>query len=121
MSHAFLTVKEAAELLHVAPGTIRRWAERGKLSHIRIGRLLRISKEEIEEIAQEPENHPYIGKSPEERAAYAEKLITDLRTLQGYLYTKYGVMEDSVKILNEMRDARMTQLQSPARRESDEE
>lgn len=43
-----LTDREVAALLAVRPDTVRRWAARGDLPHVRLGRLLRFKPAEID-------------------------------------------------------------------------
>ena len=47
---AVYTVDQVAELLHVAPRTVRRWIESGTLKAHRIGRLVRIREEDLQEL-----------------------------------------------------------------------
>jgi excisionase family DNA binding protein len=42
---SLLRVNEFAELLNVSPAAVRRWLLEGKISSIRIGRLVRIPRE----------------------------------------------------------------------------
>ena len=44
---ALMTVKEAAEYLHVSTQTIRRWAEENLLDYVRIGKEYRIVKDSL--------------------------------------------------------------------------
>lgn len=44
----YLPVTKAAQLAAVAPGTIRAWIRTGRLSAKRAGRVLRVSREELE-------------------------------------------------------------------------
>ncbi len=43
-----LTVKEAAQLLHVSTRTINRWRLDGMLPFLKLGRLIRIAENELE-------------------------------------------------------------------------
>src|SRR5262249_23552017 len=43
-----LRVGEAADLLRVRPETVYRWVERGLLPSVRLGRLLRVDRKELE-------------------------------------------------------------------------
>ena len=47
---SFITVKQAGELLHVHPNTIRNWIEAGILPHYQVGRGYKVllKTEEIE-------------------------------------------------------------------------
>jgi excisionase family DNA binding protein len=45
-----MTIGETATILHVAPRTIRRMIKRGELHAVRIGRSLRIRRQDIERI-----------------------------------------------------------------------
>jgi excisionase family DNA binding protein len=42
------TVIEVASIIHVKPLTIYCWVKNGKLTHIRVGRLIRISADQLE-------------------------------------------------------------------------
>jgi len=48
-----LTVVEVSQILNIAPNTVRRLIQRGEIKGIKIGRLWRISEEEIERISKE--------------------------------------------------------------------
>lgn len=43
-----LTDRQVAELLAVSPDTVRRWAARGELPCIRLGRLLRFRPSDVD-------------------------------------------------------------------------
>lgn len=45
----FYTVKELAEMLKIQELTLRRWCKDKKITHYRINREIRFSKEDIEE------------------------------------------------------------------------
>jgi excisionase family DNA binding protein len=47
-SDAYLSVAKAARVADVAPGTIRAWIRAGRLTAKRAGRVLRISRDELE-------------------------------------------------------------------------
>lgn len=49
MSAAYLTVRETADLLGVDHKTVRREIERGRLPALRVGRVLRINRAELDE------------------------------------------------------------------------
>lgn len=42
-----MTAAQAAELLNVHENTVKRWVTEGKLSGVKAGRTLRITKEEV--------------------------------------------------------------------------
>jgi excisionase family DNA binding protein len=42
------TVREVAEKLRVKPATVYSWIRKGKLAAMRVGRLLRITEEQID-------------------------------------------------------------------------
>jgi excisionase family DNA binding protein len=44
---ALMTVKEAAEYLHISVWTIRRWAKDNVLKHVRIGKEYRIVRDSL--------------------------------------------------------------------------
>jgi excisionase family DNA binding protein len=49
----FLSTHAAAEFAKVAPGTIRRWVKHGKLREHRAGRLMRISRSDLQRLLRE--------------------------------------------------------------------
>ncbi len=51
-----LKIKEAAEFLAVNPETVRRLIRKGKLKAVKIGRLWRIRKEDIEALTDGVQN-----------------------------------------------------------------
>ena len=48
MNQSLLTVKELSSFLHVHPNTIYKWTGEGKIPFVRIGNLIRFSRQEIE-------------------------------------------------------------------------
>lgn len=48
MPSDLMTVKEAAEVLRLKVATIRAWVMRRKISHCKVGRLVRIKRADIE-------------------------------------------------------------------------
>lgn len=44
-----LTVEQAAELLNVSSWTIRRWIKRGSLPHVKLGNLVRVESEDVQQ------------------------------------------------------------------------
>jgi excisionase family DNA binding protein len=53
MSFKLLTVMEAAEALRIKPATVRAWLLRRRISSYRVGRLVRISSEEIQKLLRD--------------------------------------------------------------------
>lgn len=49
----FYTIKEVAELLKVSDGAVRKWLKSGKLKGIKLGRIWRIKKSDLEEFLNE--------------------------------------------------------------------
>jgi len=49
----FYTIKEVAELLKVSDGGVRKWLKTGKLKGIKLGRIWRIKKSDLEEYINE--------------------------------------------------------------------
>jgi excisionase family DNA binding protein len=39
-----LSVEEAAQYLHVSPGTLRNWLSMRRLEYVKVGRLTRVSR-----------------------------------------------------------------------------
>ena len=48
MYKKLMTVKEVADYLRVKPSTVYDWAKQGKIPAVKIGRLWRFGREEIE-------------------------------------------------------------------------
>lgn len=46
---------QAAELLNIVPGTLRKWVMDGKVQHYKVGRNVRFSESQIEQILSEME------------------------------------------------------------------
>ena len=49
----YYSVKEIAEKVSVHPNTVRNWIESGELKAYKLGRVLRIKKEDFEAFAKE--------------------------------------------------------------------
>ncbi len=49
---ALLTVQETAKMLKVTPMTIRRYIAAGRLSAVKVGKLVRIREESLEQLMQ---------------------------------------------------------------------
>ncbi len=49
----FYTIKEVAELLKVSDGAVRKWLKSGKLKGIKLGRIWRIKKSDLDEFVNE--------------------------------------------------------------------
>ncbi len=49
----FYTIKEVAELLKVSDGGVRKWLKTGKLKGIKLGRIWRIKKSDLDEFVNE--------------------------------------------------------------------
>jgi excisionase family DNA binding protein len=72
----FLTVAEVAELLKLNQQTVRNWIDRGELAAIRVGRRVRIRREELERLLQN-RYEPKLKREPEPEArATAEEFWT---------------------------------------------
>lgn len=52
LSEQFYTIKEVAQNLKVSERTIHNWIKEGQLNSYKVGRLTRISKEQLEEYLQ---------------------------------------------------------------------
>jgi excisionase family DNA binding protein len=66
-----LTVREVAETLRVSPMTIRRYIADGKLSAVKVGRSVRVSREAIERFIE-----PVAPSAVGEREPAEEGVIT---------------------------------------------
>jgi excisionase family DNA binding protein len=62
-----LTVQETAELLKVAPVTVRRYIASAQLAAVRVGRGMRVPKGEVEDFAKPPESGRQQGNRPNRR------------------------------------------------------
>jgi len=49
----FYTIKEVAELFKVSDGGVRKWLKTGKLKGIKLGRIWRIKKSDLDEFVNE--------------------------------------------------------------------
>lgn len=49
MNKKLMTVEEVAEYLRVKPTTVYQWAKNGKIPAVKMGRLWRFGREEVEE------------------------------------------------------------------------
>jgi excisionase family DNA binding protein len=49
----YLSTKTAAKVADVASGTIRRWVRKGKLREHRAGRLVRVSRDDLQRLLRE--------------------------------------------------------------------
>jgi excisionase family DNA binding protein len=50
----YLSVREAAEIAHVIPGTIRSWIDSGKLGRFQAGRHVRIKRSDLDALLGQP-------------------------------------------------------------------
>jgi excisionase family DNA binding protein len=62
---SFLSAADAAKLAHVSEVTIRRWLRSGKLTEHRTGRIVRVSRTDLERLLR---SAPSNDLSPEQRA-----------------------------------------------------
>jgi excisionase family DNA binding protein len=56
-----LDYEEAAELLHIAPQTLRRWVSTGRVPYHKIGKAVRFSERHLEEILERSEHRATAG------------------------------------------------------------
>ena len=63
----YLSVREAAEIADVIPGTIRSWIEAGKLGRYQAGRHGRVKRSELDALLRQPSTTDR-EVSPEEQA-----------------------------------------------------
>jgi excisionase family DNA binding protein len=66
---SYLSVAKAARVADVAPGTIRAWIRAGRLTEKRAGRVLRISRVELESFLRSEATGP-AGSEIKERASH---------------------------------------------------
>lgn len=59
--HRILTVEQAADKLQVKPNTVRSWLKSGKIPGRKIGRVYRISEDELEMLLRKKEPKPRIS------------------------------------------------------------
>ena len=55
----FLTVKDVAKIIRVDPSTVRRWAEKGEIKHIRKGSVLRFRESVVWEFFDNLEDRSF--------------------------------------------------------------
>ena len=65
-----LKVEAAAELLKVTPETVYRWARRGILPVVKLGRVLRINRSELERLI---DGHTIEEDAPKANGEFQEK------------------------------------------------
>ncbi|MGH2533598.1 MAG: helix-turn-helix domain-containing protein [Thermomicrobiales bacterium] len=121
----FLTVAEAADQLHVAPSTIRRWIREGDLPAYRIGKR-RVAIRQADLVAQispahkveergatnkSPEPPAIRPLTPEERRRGLE-ILEELKQIQQRMLEKRGGKPFSPgwQLINDMRDERTREL-----------
>ena len=63
----YLSVREAAQIADVIPGTIRSWIEAGKLGRYQAGRHVRVKRSELDTLLGQPSTTDR-EVSPEEQA-----------------------------------------------------
>ena len=63
----YLSVREAAQIADVIPGTIRSWIEAGKLGRYQAGRHVRVKRSELDTLLSQPSTTDR-EVSPEEQA-----------------------------------------------------
>ena len=90
-----LTVQETATLLKVSDGTVRRHAAAGRLPGVRVGRLIRIRREEVERFL-EPINRGF--------DLYNSPLKGQPITEDDPLWSIIGIIKDGPSDLSENHD-----------------
>jgi excisionase family DNA binding protein len=50
MNNDLLTVVETAAMLRLRPSTIRAWVLRRRLAYVKVGRLVRVRRSDVEEL-----------------------------------------------------------------------
>ena len=76
---AYLSVTKAARVADVAPGTIRTWIRTGRLTAKRAGRVLRVSRTELERFM---EGTPTGSRGTDIKARVAKRLESDREALR---------------------------------------
>ena len=128
LEQVYVTIPEAADLLHVSPSTIRRWIARGDLAAYRFGHhRVRIKKEDltamVAPVSHEAEEQEWEvtlpGDEPlvvrpltEEEQQKALAIVAELQRLRAeMLARRRGVpFPDSWELINEERERRSRQL-----------
>ena len=64
----YLTTRAAGELAKVTPGTIRRWIRERQLAGHRAGRVVRVSRAELERLLQRGGRREPVDMTPEQLA-----------------------------------------------------
>lgn len=62
---ALMTVKEAAEYLHVSTQTVRRWARDNLLKYVRLGKEYRIVRDSLPKIPMQQKNSENLERKSE--------------------------------------------------------
>ena len=62
---ALMTVKEAAEYLHVSTQTVRRWARDNLLKYVRLGKEYRIVRDSLPKIPMQQKNSENLERKNE--------------------------------------------------------
>jgi excisionase family DNA binding protein len=63
----YLSVRDAAEIADVIPGTIRSWIDAGKLGRYQAGRHVRVKRSELDALLHQPPTTSH-ESTPEEQA-----------------------------------------------------
>ena len=92
----YLTIREVGDLLRISERTVRRWVGTGDLPAVKIGRSVRIRREDIDNRSAAPSGKP--SPSAQERQLAVLARARDLRREMAA-----ASAESSVEILREIR------------------
>ena len=96
----YLTIREVKDLLHVSERTVRRWIRSGALPALKIGRSVRVRREDIDMPARTPS-----GPSVDQAAQLA--VLQKARELREKIRKQQGrSTSSSVDILRQIRQER---------------
>ena len=74
---ALLTVQETARMLKVTPMTIRRYIAAGRLSAVKVGKLVRVNEESLEQLMQPIEPNGAKQAKPQRRVPRGKPTSAD--------------------------------------------
>ena len=95
----YLTIREVTDLLKVSERTVRRWIGKGDLPAVKIGRSVRIRREDIDKQSWKPSEKPIPSTRQNQLAVLAQA-----RELRQQMAARRGQSPgSSVEILREIR------------------
>lgn len=93
-----LTIQQAADKLQVKPNTVRRWIKHGRIPGCKIGRIFRISEEDLERVLAGEK----ISKPPSVSQAEFADLV---REIKGKYKGMFSSVDDFLRERHEENEA----------------